>query len=220
MNLINSKLTMNSLEIAELTDTRHDSVKRTIGTLIEKGLITFPQIVENSPGLGRRGTHYVFEGEQGKRDSIVVVAQISPEFTARLVDRWQELEKQHALPDFTNPAEAARAWADAHEALALAAPKAQSYDKLMHSDRAMTITDALGPYFEKRKEIYPFLQTLGWVYPREAFHAGRVYKQWVLTNAAHGFMVAVPAESVNGWNGVQLKITPRGVEAVLEELCI
>jgi anti-repressor protein len=27
-----------------------------------------------------------------KRDSYVVVAQLSPEFTARLVDRWQELE--------------------------------------------------------------------------------------------------------------------------------
>jgi hypothetical protein len=36
--------------------------------------------------------HYRFTGEQGKRDSIVVVAQLSPEFTARLVDRWQELE--------------------------------------------------------------------------------------------------------------------------------
>ena len=50
-----------------------------------------------------------FPGEQGKRDSIVVVAQLSPEFTARLVDRWQELEAQvakPALPDFSNPAEA------------------------------------------------------------------------------------------------------------------
>lgn len=27
-----------------------------------------------------------------KRDTLVVVAQLSPEFTARLVDRWQELE--------------------------------------------------------------------------------------------------------------------------------
>jgi phage regulator Rha-like protein len=29
-----------------------------------------------------------------KRDSYVVVAQLCPEFTARLVDRWQELEAQ------------------------------------------------------------------------------------------------------------------------------
>lgn len=34
---------------------------------------------------------------------------------ANLVDRWYELEKQQnvgALPDFSNPAEAARAWAE------------------------------------------------------------------------------------------------------------
>jgi hypothetical protein len=32
----------------------------------------------------------------GKRDSYTVVAQLSPEFTARLVDCWQELEQQGA----------------------------------------------------------------------------------------------------------------------------
>ena len=57
---------------------------------------------------------YVFSGEQGRLDSIVVVAQLSPEFTAALVKRWDELERGAAqpvvtLPDFTNPALAARA---------------------------------------------------------------------------------------------------------------
>ena len=41
---------------------------------------------------------YVFSGEQGKRDSIIVVAQNSPEFTAILVDRWQELEAALVKP--------------------------------------------------------------------------------------------------------------------------
>jgi phage regulator Rha-like protein len=41
---------------------------------------------------------YLFRGEKGKRDSIIVVAQLSPEFTARLVDRWNELEAaQHPV---------------------------------------------------------------------------------------------------------------------------
>ena len=34
----------------------------------------------------------------GQRDTYIVVAQLSPEFTARVVDRWQELEAQ-ARPD-------------------------------------------------------------------------------------------------------------------------
>lgn len=45
-----------------------------------------------------------------------MVAQLSPEFTARVVDRWQEMEAEKAkgvlaVPDFSDPAAAARAWA-------------------------------------------------------------------------------------------------------------
>ncbi|MDP1165211.1 phage regulatory protein/antirepressor Ant, partial [Klebsiella pneumoniae] len=54
--------------------------------------------IEEKPTAGRPSTFYVFSGEQGKRDSIIVVAQLCPEFTARLVDRWQELEAQIAKP--------------------------------------------------------------------------------------------------------------------------
>jgi phage regulator Rha-like protein len=89
-------LTMSSQEIAELTEVRHDSVKRTIETLGGKGVITLPQIVEVSnsgPGPKRIGVYHV-----NQRDSYVIVAQLSPEFTARLVDRWQELEQQAAQP--------------------------------------------------------------------------------------------------------------------------
>ena len=87
---------MTSIEIAELVGKRHDNVKRTIETLDKGGVIVRPQIEVfekiNNLGLRRSVEAYVFEGEQGKRDSIIVVAQLSPEFTARLVDRWRELE--------------------------------------------------------------------------------------------------------------------------------
>jgi len=46
---------------------------------------------------------FVFSGNRGKRDSIVVVAQLSPEFTAKLVDRWAELEAQVAAPAVKDP---------------------------------------------------------------------------------------------------------------------
>lgn len=91
--------TMNSIDIAALVGSRHDSVKRTIERLADAGTITLPPTVEK-PTAGRPTTVYVFEGEKGKRDSIIVVAQLSPEFTARLVDRWQELEAQISKPAF------------------------------------------------------------------------------------------------------------------------
>ncbi|EEU4399689.1 Rha family transcriptional regulator [Escherichia coli] len=100
--IFNDKASMTSIEIAELVGSRPDSVKRTIETLAKKGIIQFPQTVEieNKQSLGPRrfSSAYVFEGERGKRDSIIVVAQLCPEFTARLVDRWRELEEQIRKP--------------------------------------------------------------------------------------------------------------------------
>lgn len=92
---LHAKPSMTSQEIAEMVGSRHDSVKRTIERLAKSGVITFPPMVEK-PTAGRPATFYLFEAEQGKRDSIVVVAQLSPEFTARLVDRWRELESMFA----------------------------------------------------------------------------------------------------------------------------
>ncbi|EJG3773806.1 Rha family transcriptional regulator [Escherichia coli] len=96
------KPSMTSIEIAELVGKRHDNVKRTIETLAKGGVIVRPQIEVfekiNNLGLRRSVEAYVFEGEQGKRNSIIVVAQLSPEFTARLVDRWRELEEQVRQP--------------------------------------------------------------------------------------------------------------------------
>ncbi len=90
--------TMSSREMAELCEKRHDSVKRTIETLAKNGVICAPQSVDEqfNDAMGRPRTESVYK--VGKRDSYVVVAQLSPEFTARLVDRWQELETKESKP--------------------------------------------------------------------------------------------------------------------------
>lgn len=85
-----SAATMTSREIAGLVEQRHDNVKRTIDTLGAKGVITLPQIEEvpnDGPGPKMIGIYNL-----DKRSSLIVVAQLCPEFTARIVDRWQELE--------------------------------------------------------------------------------------------------------------------------------
>ena len=64
----NANLTMSSREIAELVEKRHDNVKRTIETLVARGVIASPQS-EEKPTDGRPVTEYVFAGDQGKRDA-------------------------------------------------------------------------------------------------------------------------------------------------------
>ena len=93
---------MSSQEIADLVGKRHDNVKRTIEALVEQRVIARPQIEDVQEVGGNNRTYttevYVFTGEKGKRDSLVVVAQLSPEFTGALVDRWQALEEQAVRP--------------------------------------------------------------------------------------------------------------------------
>ena len=110
-----SVLTMSSREIADLVESRHDSVKRTIERLQDKGLIQLTPMVEVKNHLGQVVTEY----QLIKRDSYVVVAQLSPEFTARLVDRWQELENQQ-MPQIPQTLS---------EALRLAADQAEQIER-------------------------------------------------------------------------------------------
>ena len=89
---------MTSLDIEIVTGKRHDAVKRTIKTLAKKGLIALPQSVVMLNKVNNRDYEtetFVFQGDKAKRDSLVVVAQLSPEFTADIVDRWIFLEKQN-----------------------------------------------------------------------------------------------------------------------------
>lgn len=117
--LAGAPLTMSSREIAELVELRHDNVKRTIETLAERGVVR-PQVEDEAgaDALGRPRITRVYLLD--KRDSYVVVAQLSPEFTGRLVDRWQELEAQQhtAAPALPRTfAEALRLAADQAEQL-------------------------------------------------------------------------------------------------------
>lgn len=98
MNILTHNQSMTSLQIAELVETEHRNVKVSIERLMKRGVIrdtpmtNFEKI--NNLGLPSKVGVYVFSGEQGKRDSIIVVAQLCPEFTAKLVDRWQYLENK------------------------------------------------------------------------------------------------------------------------------
>ena len=114
IQLFNQEPAMTSREIADLLEARHDNVKVSIDRLVNSGAIQSPLVQDFKNANNVTGQEYVI----CKRDTYVIVAQLSPAFTARLVDRWQELEQSNKiqLPDFSNPAAAARAWADEVEA--------------------------------------------------------------------------------------------------------
>jgi phage antirepressor YoqD-like protein len=109
-----AEATMSSREIADMTNKRHDNVLRVCRELKATGVT--PQIEEcrviNELANGREFIEY----RLNKRDSHVLVARLSPEFTGRLVDRWMELEATAPAPTLPKSfAEALRLAADQQE---------------------------------------------------------------------------------------------------------
>ncbi|HHR5826891.1 TPA: phage antirepressor KilAC domain-containing protein [Providencia alcalifaciens] len=151
-------LTMSSVEISELVESRHDKVKQSIERLAARGAIQLPPM-----GEVRNHQNQVVQVYQlNKRDSYVVVAQLSPEFTARLVDRWQELENQKLVP--TTFSEALRLAADLEEEkqqlenkLIEAAPKVEFVDRYVSATGAMTFRQVCKLLDVKEPEFRGFL---------------------------------------------------------------
>tara|TARA_R110002126_G_scaffold209616_3_gene356215 strand:- start:1501 stop:1986 length:486 start_codon:yes stop_codon:yes gene_type:complete len=90
--------TMTSIDIEVVTGSGHSEVKRSIERLANKGVIALPPTAIMLNKVNNRDYKtevFVFSGDKAKRDSLIVVAQLSPEFTADIVDRWIYLEKQN-----------------------------------------------------------------------------------------------------------------------------
>lgn len=173
---------MTSQEIADLVQARHDNVKRTIETLISSGVIASPQIEEMVTTANNRqytSQVYLFEGEQGKRDSIIIVAQLSPQFTAKLVDRWIELEQakqQFQLPTtFSQALLLAAQLEEQREQLALQVVSQQqvievqqvdvdALERLSNRKESMTMRDAAKLLNMRPIELRDWILSNGWIY--------------------------------------------------------
>lgn len=180
MEILTQKKQMISLEISELVQSRHDDVKRSIDRLVDRGVIARPPVAVVEKEANNRTYKvevYVFLGEQGKVDSITVVAQLSPEFTAALVKRWYELENaQPKLPQ--SFAEALQLAADQARQLELAAPKIQYFDTVVERSTLLNATQVAQKIGLSAIAMNKALDQLG-VYSRGVKRA-RVFQQWFI----------------------------------------
>lgn len=223
-----TEISMNSLEISELVQSRHTDVKRSIDRLVENGVIRKPPMAfsEKINNLGFSVKHeiYVFTGEQGKLDSITVVAQLSPAFTARLVQRWYELEKQ--AQQF-NPAnlsrldilqlalEAEKENLALKQHIAVIEPKAQALDKLTDSGETLGFRESAKVLKIGQGKLMNFLIENKWIY-RDMKDKPQAY-QSILDKGYLIHVYSSPRETAFGERVFsQVKITSKGVAKLAE----
>jgi phage antirepressor YoqD-like protein len=211
---------MSSREIADLVEKRHDNVKRTIDTLVESAVISQPQIEDgDKSGNGVVEKIYMI----GKRDSYIIVAQLSPEFTARLVDRWEELEAAAApaavLPNFANPAAAARAWADQVDArqalqleLAAAAPAVEFVEKYVESTGTKGFRQVCKLLGAKEPAFRAFL-----IEKKIMYRLGDEWTPFAQHLDAGRFVVKAGTSDVSGHAYSSARFTIKGVEWIAGE---
>lgn len=212
------QVTMSSQEVADLVESRHDSVKRSVERLAERGVIQRSPLVEVKNHQGQSVWVYNLE----KRDTLVLVAQLSPEFTARIVDRWQELEAKQVKPNELSrmdilkiAMEAEQGRLEAEKKLAIAAPKVEFVDSYVQAKSgSMGLREVCKVLRAKEPEFVSFLLERGFMY--------RTTPESPLTPKAdhihnERFEAKTGMSRDNGHVFVQYKFTPKGVNWIAGE---
>jgi phage antirepressor YoqD-like protein len=233
--------TMTSLEIESVTGSRHDNVKRTIETLAAKGVISLPQ-TEGVKVQRERRTEtveaYLFTGDKGRRDSIIVVAQLCPEYTARIVDRWQELEAQLAkpvqppvaMPDLNTDEGKLLMIRDlATKQLALLAdnkriatelaitvPKAQALDRIAQADGDMCITVAAKELGMQPRKLTAWMEQHKWIYRRNGASKPIAYQDRIQSGHLTHKVTTVQRKDGSDKIVSQVIVTPKGLTKLAE----
>ena len=174
---IDNQLTMSSREVASLLNKNHSDIKRSAERMVRSGVINNGQPLAECKFSTARGNIFT-EYKLCKRDSLILVAQNCPEFTAAIVDRWQELEskqdQQFQIPQTLG--EALQLAADQAKQLELQAPKVAFVDNLVDRSNLLTATQVASKYKLSAVKLNRFLDELGGVYSKSV-KRGRVFVQ-------------------------------------------
>jgi phage antirepressor YoqD-like protein len=201
MNLIATATpskTMTSRQIATVVNSRHDSVKRTIerlatthlntdGSLKTQAVIVRPPMVDEQSvdAMGRNRTESIYVINE--RDSYIVVAQLCPAETAKLVDYWMATKNQtpaipQTLPDALRlAADLAEQKAIVEQQLTIAAPKAQAFDNMINVAGGLSFRTLAKDLNVNESVLRAFLKKKKWM-------------QWIKGN-----MVTMERAERKGW---------------------
>lgn len=184
--------TMSSREISILCGKEHRNVCRDIenlnATYEKMGMLKIEQGSYTHPNTGNQ-QHREFL--LTKDQTIDLITGYKPELRIKINRRWAELEKQAqaniiALPNFANPAEAARAWAEQFEAKQIAqqqvaelAPKAEALEIIADTTNTYCLRECAKTIGIRESELIKLLIDKKWVY-RDSDRKLQPHAQYVI----------------------------------------
>jgi phage antirepressor YoqD-like protein len=212
-SLLSGKVvTMSSREIAGLVKSKHSDVKRSADRLAAGGILSAP--LAHTPYIHEQNGQEYEEYWFNKRDSLVLVAQLSPEFTAAVIDRWQKLEEGSLVPQ--SLPEALRLAADLAEEkqalesqLALAAPKVEFVDQYVIAKGSMGFRSVCKLLKAKEPEFRLFLIDEKIIYRQDG-----QFTPYSTHTAAGRFEMKTGTNPNNQHAFRQARFTPKGIQWV------
>lgn len=206
-----NKLTMSSLEIAELTGKRHADVMRDIRNMLEE-LHSAQKCAQYKDSTGRTLPMILLNREE----TDCLITGYSAKLRMLVIKRWHELEaKDKAIPNFNDPVESARAWADAKEAelkaldqLEAQKPMVNYYDLVSKNESHMNATQVAQKMNLTATKMNKYLDDLG-VY-NKSIKRGRTFNHWFI-ESGYGMMKQTDA----GYS--QAVFTTKGEQYIIEK---
>lgn len=211
--------TMSSVEIAELTGKRHQDVLRDIRNMLEPLGMAFAQFCAKVPSAGGRP---MTVANLPRRECLILVSGYNIELRARIIDRWEELERQNAappsLPDLSNPKVLLSLLSDyANDKLALEgrvaemAPKVEALDRLATADGSLCITDAAKALQIRPKDLFDYLSRNGWIYRRPNTSGYLGYQSRVVAGVLEHKVTTVQRADGSEKVTEQVRVTAKGL---------
>lgn len=221
---------MTSLDLVDYInslESRHDlthanflaKVPKVLG---EGGLIHFKDTYKH-PQNGQIYPMFRFP----KREACLMAMSYSYDLQAKVFDKMTELEEKAksfaALPDFNNPAIAARAWADQVESrqmaetkLALVAPKAEALDRIADADGTMNLTLAAKALQAQPKKLFNWLREKHWIYRRPGGSGNIAYQDKIQAGLLTHKVTTVQREDGTDKVVEQVLVTGKGLAKLAE----
>lgn len=134
-------------------------------------------------------------------------------------------QKQPPLPDFSNPADAARAWAEQYEAAASAQvkveqllPKEAALERISMADGSMTITSTAKLLQMRPKDLFQWLREKGWIYKRTGSGVDLGYQRRVQVGYLEHKTTLVARSDGSEKVTEQVRVTPKGLSKLAQSL--